>query len=306
MVLASFGCCGGDIAADQSAVYWTESAGCAPDGGDCVGTVAKMPLDGGAIISVASEQNNPWGLAVDATHVYWANAGDACLDDAGPCSGAILSVPLAGGTITTLASQLDLPIRVAVDATNVYWTNAGRGCPFDAGVSVPINMRCGGSIMTMPLQGGTPTILASGQNNPWGIAVDRNSVYWTNFGDGTVMKVPRLGGMTTTLATGQNLPYGIVTDATSVYWAGGDGVRKVPLMGGSIATLATGLAAGIAVDPSGVYWTTSYGGTVENVSLDGGAVATLASGYAFAGIAITGTSIYSVSDFPSFVLKLPK
>jgi DNA-binding beta-propeller fold protein YncE len=59
-----------------------------------------------------------------------------------------------------------------VDATSVYWANNG-----------------GGTVMKVPISGGTPTTLASGQTTPWGIAVDATSVYWTNYGGGTVMKL---------------------------------------------------------------------------------------------------------------------
>jgi hypothetical protein len=300
VVLASFGCCGGDIAVDETTVYWTVVGRCQPDGGNCTGTVSKMPLDGGAVLALAPEQNNPAGLAVDATHVYWANSGSPCTDGAGPCSGAILSVPLGGGAITTLASQLDAPGRVAVDTTSIYWTNQGRGCPIDAGPS------CAGSIMTMPLQGGTPMTLASALNYPSDIAVAGENVYWTDLENGTVMKVPRLGGVTTMLASGQNGPMGITTDATNVYWTGGDGVRMVPSIGGSITTLATGVAQGIAVDPSGIYWTMPIDGTVQKKALDDSAVVTLSEGQDFTGIALTATNVYSISFLPGHVLTMAK
>jgi hypothetical protein len=303
VVLASSGCCGGNIAADDTAVYWTGVGVCDSDGGDCAGTVSKVPLDSGAIIALASGQNNPAGIALDATHAYWANSGSACVADAGPCSGAILSVPLAGGEITTLASQLDAPIRIAVDATGVYWSNRGRTCTTDAGLS----MSCGGSIMTIPVQGGAPTTLASGLNgDPWAITVDQDNVYWTNFDDGTVMKVPRLGGITTTLASGQLQPSSIGTDATSVYWANTDDVRKLPLMGGPITILAAGGGTGIAVDPSGVYWPNPFAGTVQKVALDGGAIHTLSKGQDFSDIALTATNVYALSFLSGSVFKISK
>jgi len=67
-------------------------------------------------------------------------------------------------------------LGIAVDATRVYWTNVN-----------------GGTVMTVPIVGGTPTHLASGQANPLGIAVDATRVYWTTDEDGTVMKVPTAG-----------------------------------------------------------------------------------------------------------------
>ena len=83
--------------------------------------------------------------------------------------------------------------------------------------------------MKVAIDGGAPTILASGQSSPTRIAVDATSVYWTNSVNGMVMKVPLDGGTPTTLASNQEIPYGIAVDATSVYWAnrGGGGVMRL-------------------------------------------------------------------------------
>ncbi len=44
--------------------------------------------------------------------------------------------------------------------------------------------------MAVSLSDNTVSTLASGQNQPTGLAIDGTYVYWTNYGSGTVMKVP--------------------------------------------------------------------------------------------------------------------
>ena len=120
--------------------------------------------------------------------------------------------------------------------------------------------------------------LASGQDTPWGIAVDDTSVYWTNQGAvGSVDKVPLGGGKIVTIASGQQAT-GIAVDATSVYWAGNGNVLKIPLDGGEFTTLASGANKVITLDGMYVYWTDIHTDTVLSVPLDGGSTLTLASG----------------------------
>jgi hypothetical protein len=52
--------------------------------------------------------------------------------------------------------------------------------------------------MSLPLGGGIPTVLASGQSGATAIALDAGSVYWSTngsaaggFADGTVMRVAK-------------------------------------------------------------------------------------------------------------------
>ena len=73
-------------------------------------------------------------------------------------------------------------------------------------------------------------LLPLGRGGPNGIAADSLSVYWTTNGSGTVMKVPLGGGTPATLAFGQNSPECIVVDSTSVYWTDPEGgtVMKAP------------------------------------------------------------------------------
>jgi hypothetical protein len=133
-------------------------------------------------------------------------------------------------------------------SADVYWTTSGPGPDT-------------GAVMKVPLVGGVPNVLASGQASPEAIAVDAKSVYWVNVGNNTVMKVRLSGGRPTTLAAGQDYPQGIALDAKSAYWVnfGNGTVMKVPRDGGPSTTLASGQHSpnSIAVDATGVYWTTT-------------------------------------------------
>lgn len=52
------------IAVDDASVYWSNKTD---------GTIVKVPIEGGNIVTLASGQISPQGVAVDASSVYWSN-----------------------------------------------------------------------------------------------------------------------------------------------------------------------------------------------------------------------------------------
>jgi beta-lactamase regulating signal transducer with metallopeptidase domain len=284
----------GGIATDETHVYWTNFEGGslmrAPLGGGSPttliagqhgpqslvvgsgqiywtnfedGTVMRMPLSEAEPALLASGQDHPSGVAIDSTNLYWVTN-----------DGSVRSVPLAGGEPTTLSTGIEsFPAAarsIAVDASYVYWTEGG-----DLSVS-------NGRIMRAPLAGGPALVLARDQDSPCRLAVDSESVFWTNLGtlanrliDGTVMKVPREGGTPIVLASGQLQPLGIALDGGNLYWTRApieevsQGiVMRMSLSGGkpTVAAWQQHRPSSIVASAGGVYWTNGGDGSVRTLS----------------------------------------
>jgi hypothetical protein len=193
-------------------VYWTNAYG---------GTVAKVPLGGGTPVTLASGQTMPAHIALDGQYVYFTTVDRT-----------VKKVPIAGGATTTVAMLGAPALGIAVDGNGVYLV-AG-----DAD-----------TVLNAPLSGGgSPSTLASNQNNPMAIAIDPVNAYFTTF-DGSVKQVPLAGGPVTVLATGRNtfMP-AITVDAHSVYWLEGSTVMS---LGGKTSLGAVRCERGECACPTG-------------------------------------------------------
>jgi hypothetical protein len=81
---------------------------------DMASTVAQVPLDGGAVVTLSSVAGAaPRGIAVDQHFVYWVER----------YGGNVSKVPIGGGQVTTLAMDQSEPNCLAIDETSVYWTD---------------------------------------------------------------------------------------------------------------------------------------------------------------------------------------
>jgi hypothetical protein len=216
--------------------------------------------------------------------------------DAGTTPGEGGTSCASSGNVTLVslpwAGEVALPL--AQNDASVYWLYSGPG------------YADGGSVMTVPKCGGAAKTLASGLPLLLGaIAVDSQTVYWTNLSDqnqGSVMSLPIHGGAPVTLAAGGD-PGGITLDATSIYWtdAFGGTVVKMPKGGGAPTTLATKQysAGDIAINTTVACWTLNNGTfpdtpvSVVCISLDGGTPFTVAAGSAiYWGLTLDETAAY--------------
>src|SRR5262249_50903360 len=138
--------------------------------------VGPAPGDIGLTTEPGSFTSPPIAFATDGRDLYFWNENAIQVQPTfSPASRTIFSV------------ETSTPNAIVVDPAggtgSVYWTAGGR-------------------VRSQPKAnvGQTPTDLAVGLAEPWRMAADADSLYWTNQGDGTVNSVPKVGGAVTVLA----------------------------------------------------------------------------------------------------------
>jgi uncharacterized protein YjbI with pentapeptide repeats len=155
-----------NVAVDDQYIYWSNFS-----------EIGRAKLDGTGVTAdfISLSGDDVGGLAVDGSHIYWADGTDgtvgrANLDGTGVDSSFITDV----GHIT----------GVAVDSQHIYWTELTGGQP------------AGGSIGRANIDGtdADPSFI-TGAADPRGIAVDYAHIYWANYFDcGLQQPVPGCGG----------------------------------------------------------------------------------------------------------------
>ena len=225
-----------EMALDATNLYWIDTA---------ANTVVKLALSGGSPVNLATGQNVPDGIALDAANVYWTTSG-------GGSAGTVMKCAIGGcaNSPQVLASARSDPTGIAVDANNVYWGEY---------TSSPIQ--------SLPLAGGTPVPLTTVSNGqPGDVRVDSTAVYWVAPGGGTVNRcsIGGCGASPTTLVSGRSSPQFMGIDGANLYWTENAGIMTCAKAGcgGQATTLApSGNLAGIFVYGGIVYFSEGSGGT---------------------------------------------
>ena len=320
-------------------------------GANNYGEVFSVPVSGGTPTVLASFNgaNGSFplsGLALSGNTLYGTtNDGGANGD------GVVFSVPIAGGTPTILAS-FNGSDGVSPQGGLILSGGTLYGTTFGGGASYSVNGG-DGVVFSLPVTGGTPTVLASfdganGSGPEAGVTLSGGVLYGTTYlssgngNEGGVFSVPITGGTPTVLASfdGNNgsAPEGDLTVSGGTLYgttfSGGaytaGEVFSLPITGGTPTLLASftgadgnGPDGGLTLSGGTLYGTTSAGGTygagiVFSLPATGGAPTVMASfngpdgDYPVGDLTLSngvlyGTTAYGGEDFGNvFSIALPE
>jgi hypothetical protein len=316
-------------------------------GGGCSGAGCIMqpsgcqvcvPMGANGITMLASNQNAPLDLALDAQFVYWTNSG--CAGGGTMCS-MVARAPIGGGTTQTVlssSSNIGNPQYLAVNGNSVFWTAAdghvytapAGGGPYQnvsSGETMPqgiVSVLGGsgfliwaddnptGTIIRTDNGGGSRVTIASNQSMPKFVGLDQggNLAYWTT-GNGSVMSAPANGGGTPNpVASGLANVGRIVVFGSVVAWTETDGGSVWMKIGGANPMkVATGQNRpfALAIDPSLIYWTNRGDGSVMKMTMTGGAPQMIAGGQADpVAIVVDNTNVYWANQQGGTIMKAAK
>jgi hypothetical protein len=142
------------INTDGTVVVWTDT----PTGTNGSGVGLWTMLVAGGPASQPVAETYIWDVALADGWLYYSAYAE----------GALMRMLLDGSPPIPLATDQSFPASIAVDpdGTSLYWAN-----------------ECSGAIVTAPLLGGTPKVVADQGCSPHSVVVSHDSVYWIQWTD---------------------------------------------------------------------------------------------------------------------------
>ena len=323
--------CNEDIADGCEVFLSIDPQNCGACGRSCLGGECQSGLCSAVVI--ASGQDAPLPIAVDETHVYWANAPQ------NSDFGELLSWHKESGTFGELAAPLREPVALALDETHLYLATRDK-------------------LYAMSKPGGALELLAEAQTLVADLAVDSTTLYFTRGGTapavaslpksggaisellplkpgrsfltllgndlvvasgagttGQVLRVAKSGGTPQVLVDGLGLVGPVVTAGDNIVFSTRTKNGFIATLGpsGSVTTLTAAENAlfDIVNDGQSVFYTVREDavadGKVRRVPLAGGAAQTLAAEQATpSGIAEDGQALYWTNTSDGTVMRMAK
>jgi hypothetical protein len=219
------------ILADPVSITWTDAIDY---------SVFRIPSAGGAVETLATQQEYAGPMARAGESLFWTNGGP-------PLAGSVMRLDPGGVPVVLAAGQHD-PWGIAADGSGIAWANqssagGGQGQVFSMAFdgspvmvasdqATPTDVALdgdrvywsgNGGVHSAPRDGSSPPKTLAGGFAARGMALAGGAVYFADFGHGLVLKMARDGGPITMIAKGQTFPVGVVVDDWCVYWGSGSG-----------------------------------------------------------------------------------
>lgn len=132
-------------------------------------------------------------LAADSKNLYVAVGG---------AGNIVRRIDLMGGGTTDVSPKVAELRSVVSDGARVYYTS---------GNVVPV-------VQSVTVAGADLRSYGSDEKEPRCVAVDATHVYWATYTDGTIRRALKGGGAAETVASGQTQPFAIAVNSRAIYW----------------------------------------------------------------------------------------